>query len=156
MTNQVNVKFSQLFPVILEKMQEGASYQFTAFGNSMKPYIKGGIDCVTLSPIVCDIKKNDIVFYRREDGSFVLHRIIKVLPDHTYLLCGDNQFNLEPGITREQIFSILSNIERNGKSRSLHSLFSRLWCGMLPVRRLYLHVKSSTVFQIRKLIQKQQ
>ncbi len=154
MTNQIDVNFSQLFPIICKKMQEGASFQFTAFGSSMKPYIRGGIDCVTLSPVDRNIKKNDIVFYRRENGSFVLHRIIKVLPDHTYLLCGDNQFNKERGVTREQIFAILTKLERNGKHRSLHSLSSRLWCIILPVRRLYLHIKCSAGFCLRKLKQK--
>jgi len=82
------VSFEALFPIIKEELDRGESFAFTAFGNSMHPTIQGGIHRVTLSPIKDELKKGDILFYRRKNGVFVLHRLCKIEADGTLTFCG--------------------------------------------------------------------
>ena len=51
------------------------------------------------------LKEFDVALYVRGQNNFVLHRVIKVLPDG-YLMCGDSQFTLEK-VDEEQIFGIM-------------------------------------------------
>ncbi len=139
--NKERLSFEALYPLIRESMDHGDSFRFTAFGNSMHPFIKGGIDRVCLSPVREDVKKYDIIFYRRDNGMFVLHRVIGI-ENGAFILCGDNQYSVEEGILPRQILAILTEIERNGKIVPLSSLSHKIWCHSLFMRRFWLHVKS--------------
>lgn len=44
-------------------------------GISMLPLLRQGRDSVALRRVDSPIRRNDILFYRRPDGSFVLHRV---------------------------------------------------------------------------------
>jgi hypothetical protein len=44
-------------------------------------------------------KKYDVIFYRRENGQYVLHRIIKIKKDG-YVCRGDNQTAKEYPVSR--------------------------------------------------------
>lgn len=46
-------------------------------GTSMNPLLRQGIDSVVLTA-PNDIKKNDILLYKRANGQFVMHRAIKI------------------------------------------------------------------------------
>lgn len=154
MITHKKVRFEDLFPIIQEKISSGDSFTFCAFGVSMLPFIRNGKDLVTLGPIHDALSKNDIIFYRRENGQFVLHRIVKVCADGSYNLCGDNQFRIEKGIRKSQIIAKLDRLERNGKEISSDSLFSKIWCFFLPIRRFILHVKRSVMNRVKKRFQK--
>lgn len=151
MTSSKKVHFEELFPIIEETVAHGNEFSFCAFGSSMLPYIRNGKDLVTLGPVKNKLKRNDIIFYRREHGQFVLHRIVKVRQDQTYDLCGDNQFRIEKGIKAPQIIAVLVHLERDGKEIRLDSLISRLWCFFLPLRRFLLHVKSAILIRIKRI-----
>ncbi|MBE6712629.1 MAG: hypothetical protein E7580_03790 [Ruminococcaceae bacterium] len=148
------VRFEELYPIIEETLARGDRFSFCAFGVSMLPYIRNGKDVVTLGPVTDEYKPFDIIFYRRESGQFVLHRIVRVCSDGTFDLCGDNQFRIEKGIKREQIIAKLVGLERNGKNIDLSSAMTRIWCFFLPVRRFFLHLKSAAKYRIQKLIKK--
>ncbi len=150
MTINKSVHFSELFPLIEETIKKGDSFSFLAFGNSMKPYIKNGTHIVTLSPITTPCKKNDVIFYRRDDGPFVLHRIVAIEKNGTFTLCGDNQFSLEKGVRKDQIIARLSALEKNGKKIPIDSFDTDLWCFFLPIRRGMIRIYS----YLRKLIKK--
>lgn len=131
------IVFSKLFPLIEEKIDAGGNFTFTAFGNSMHPYLKNGKHRVTLSPIKDELRHGDVVFYRRKDGAFVLHRVVKIKNGIVYF-CGDNQFYLEPHTNTVQSIALLTGIEYNGKHRDPFGLGTRLWCATLPFRRFFL------------------
>ena len=67
-------------------------------------------------------KKHDIAFYKRLDGQFVLHRVMKIKKDGTYVMCGDNQFAFEEGIVPAQIIGYVSDIYRGEKKFSVRAL----------------------------------
>ncbi|MDR0889711.1 MAG: S24/S26 family peptidase [Oscillospiraceae bacterium] len=125
MTNKVNL--AELFPLIRETLSAGGSFTLTITGSSMYPFILGGRDRVTLSPITQELKKNDLPLYRRADGAFVLHRIVKVEKDGTYTCCGDHQWRAEKGLRREQMIAIATAYVRKGKALSNRNVPYRIY-----------------------------
>ena len=130
-----NSSFETLLPLVIDTLKRGDSITFTANGNSMHPYIQGGKHRVTLSPINDSVKKNDVIFYRRDNGVFVLHRVIRIHSDGTYDFCGDRQFKIESGICSHQLIAKMTYVQRNGKIISADSFASRIWCLFLPILR---------------------
>jgi hypothetical protein len=107
------VELNDLWPVIDEVISSGGEFQLTPYGISMLPLIRPGQDSVILvSPR--DLKKTDIVLYKRCDGSFVLHRIMLIQKDN-YIMCGDNQNYPERDIKKEQILALVKDIYRDGE-----------------------------------------
>lgn len=107
-------------------------------GYSMSPTLKHLRDRVILTdPKAVGIRRMDMVLYRRENGKYVLHRIIQCYPPERYLLNGDAQLWTEM-IRKEQIRAVVSSIERNGRRIScrnqVYLLYVRLWVCLKPVR----------------------
>ena len=154
MKTNKKVCFEELFPIIEETIKSGNQFSVCAFGISMLPFIRNGKDIVTLGPVKNELKANDIIFYRRPNGQFVLHRIVNVRSDNGYDLCGDNQYVIEKNVREEQIIAKLDRLEKNGKQIELSSFKARLWCRYLPLHRFFLHVKSAIRYRIKKLFKK--
>ena len=134
MNKTIKVSFEELYPLIENAIETGNNFSFVAFGNSMFPFIRGGKDKVTLSPVKAPLHKGDIIFYKRDCGTFVLHRITKTRGEQ-FELCGDNQFRIEKEIRMDQVIAVLTDVERNKKKLSLDSFSSKLWIAYLPLRR---------------------
>ena len=71
-------RLEQLLPLIQETLAQGKTFQFSPRGVSMQPMLIQGRDTVTLAPVDRELKKYDLPLYRRDNGAFVLHRIVKV------------------------------------------------------------------------------
>jgi len=138
MNKVVSASFAQLYPLITEAIEKGKSFTFTAFGSSMLPYIRNGKDQVTLSGLSEKPKVGDVIFYRRDNNTFVLHRIIKLEKDFL-ILCGDNQFTHER-VRSSQVIAKLTMIRRNGKPLDPNRFSTRIYVFFLPLRRFCLHV----------------
>ena len=114
-------------------------------GTSMLPLLKQETDLVVICKISAPLKPRDIVLYQRDNGTFVLHRVIKVHGD-SYTMRGDNCSQLEHGIRRGQILGKLTQIVRDGKSIDLASrsyeAYARIMAAALPRR---VRVKVGTV-----------
>ena len=154
MTINKSVSLQDLFPIIKQKINEDQSFTFRACGVSMLPYIRNGKDLVTLGKIKEPLKKNDIVFYRRANGQFVLHRIVQIRDGRTIDLCGDHQFRIEKGVLPEQMIAKLIRLERDGREVSLSGGMSKIWCFFLPVRRLSLRILFPVKICLRPLFKK--
>ncbi len=128
--------------IIQEVLDSGGEFQLYPRGSSMLPLIQEGRDWVRLIQKGNALHRNDIILYHRSDGSFVLHRIVKIRKDG-YVLCGDNQIQLETGIQEDQVIALVKEIGRKGRSISNHSfwlrLYERIW-GCLPFRKLYFQI----------------
>ena len=89
-------------------------------------------------------KKHDIAFYRRKNGQFVLHRVMRICSDGTYVMCGDNQCVLEKGIEPSQIIAYVSEIYRKEKKLHLegagYSLYVYFWT-LMPIRKTVMLTK---------------
>lgn len=117
-------------------------------GDSMCPLIREGRDKVVISPKPQGrLSKYDVPLYRRDDGKYVLHRIMKVRKND-YLICGDNRYYLEEGIDDHHIIGVMTGIIRNGEtlrvSDSRYRLYVVVWCWRIPflIRRIALKARS--------------
>ena len=65
---------------IADSLSKGSEVNLTVTGDSMYPLFKSRVDTVVLAmpKNTKSVKKRDIVFYRRDDGSYILHRILKI------------------------------------------------------------------------------
>lgn len=137
------VRLELLLPLIEEQLQNGQSVRFIPNGTSMMPMLRDGMDQVLLSPLPARLKKYDLPLYRRENGQFVLHRVVAV--GETYTCVGDNQFDLEHGLRHEQMIGVVTAFTRNGKTYNVNSLSYRLYCRLWYysrfLRRIYRRVK---------------
>lgn len=119
----------QLMPLIEEYLAQGKPVKFSPRGISMLPMLRQGVDSVILESHKGVLRKYDIPLYRRDDGCFVLHRVVKV--GKTYTCIGDNQFVLEKGIRQDQIIAIVTGFYRGTKYYSVNNmgylLYSRVW-----------------------------
>lgn len=148
-----SVRLEQLLPLIQERLASGESVQFTPQGTSMRPTIYGGRDQVVLSPLPEKLKKYDLPLYRRDDGQFVLHRIVKV--GKTYTCVGDNQFILEEGVPQEWMIALTSGFVRKGKYYSVDSfgyrVYCRLWHWTRPIRYFVLRYGQAILRRLKRI-----
>lgn len=149
MNNIENVSLADAIDVIEEILSSGGDFKMFPRGTSMLPLIKQNIDSVVIKRHEGPLKKHDIAFYRRADGSFVLHRVMKVCRDGRYVMCGDNQTRLERGVPHEAVIAVVTRICKKDKELSLSSVKYRLykffWTKM-PIRR--------AVFLIRRILRR--
>ncbi|MBQ8850717.1 MAG: S24/S26 family peptidase [Clostridia bacterium] len=143
--------------VIEEILSGGGEFRMYPKGTSMLPLIVQGKDSVVLKRnFECAAKKHDIAFYRRTNGQFVLHRVMKICDDGTYVMCGDNQTELEYGIKKEQIIGYVDRIYKEDKEHSLdsfgHRLYLFFWCFM-PYRKTWRFVKGK-FFGLKRRLKK--
>ncbi len=110
---------------------------YTNVGDSMLPLIRQGRDLLVIKPKTGRLKKYDIPLYRRDSGQYVLHRVLKVRPDD-YMICGDNRWSREYGITDRHVVGVLTAIIRDGKEIPMTDwrlrLYAHLWCDLFPLR----------------------
>ena len=128
-----------LMPLILETLDTGHSVHFSPMGTSMLPMLRQGIDRVTLSPLPEKLCKYDLPLYQRDNGQYVLHRIIQT--GETYTCMGDNQFWKESGLRHDQMIAIVTAFYRGKKQYDVHSpvylLYCRFWHYSRPIRRIW-------------------
>ena len=133
-------RLEALMPLFREQLALGNTVRFSPRGISMLPMLRQGRDQVVLSPLPETLKKYDLPLYQRDNGQYVLHRIVEVKAD-TYTCMGDNQFQKEPGLRREQMIAVVSAFCRNGREYSVrdwrYRLYCRVWYGTRHLRRLW-------------------
>lgn len=127
-----------------EEIQQRGRLIYTNVGDSMLPLIRQGKDLLIISKVEGRLKKYEVPLYKRDSGQYVLHRILKVR-DQDYVICGDNRYQKEYGITDRHIIGVLTGIVRDGKEISVdcikYKLYVHLWCDFFYVRAFVLRMK---------------
>ena len=104
---------------------------YTNVGDSMKPLIRQDRDILIIEKKEGRLKKYDVPLYKRDSGQYVLHRVLKVRSDD-YVICGDNRYSKEYGITDRNIIGVLTAVVRNGREISMtdirYRIYVHLWC----------------------------
>ncbi len=127
-------RLEDLLPLIEAQLAAGKAVRFSPKGTSMLPMLRQGIDSIVLTPLPGKLKKYDLPLYRRDNGHFVLHRIVKV--EETYTCVGDNQFQLERGIRHDQMIGLVTEFYRGEKHYSVRSFRYRCYCRFWYYTRL--------------------
>ncbi len=121
-----------------EILSRGGSVEMTVTGGSMEPMLHGGVSRVRLAP-PRELRRGDLPLYRRENGSFVLHRVTAVSCGG-YTCCGDAQYICEKNVPRGSIVAVTEAFMRSDRWRSVSSagygLYWRLRLASRPVRRM--------------------
>jgi len=105
----------------------------------MLPFLREGRDTVCIERFTGRLKRLDVAFYRNAGGAFVLHRVVRVLPDG-YDICGDHLLAAERGVPDSRVLGIMTGFFRGGRYIPCISLPYRLlssaWAMLRPVRVL--------------------
>lgn len=124
---------------LLKLLDETPAVPLVVSGSSMTPFLAPGRDAVYLSAVSEPLKCGDVVLYRRRNGRYILHRILRVNGD-SYTMIGDAQHIAEPGIRRDQILAVVTAVRRKGKLLRRGSFrwvfFEKIWNHMIPLRPL--------------------
>ena len=116
---------------------------YTNVGDSMYPLIQPR-DLLVIKSSSGGLKRLDVPLYKRDNGQYVLHRIVKKRGGE-YVMCGDNRVDYEYGITDRHILGVLTAIIRNGERLSVydrrHKLYAHLHCDFIFLRRIILMIK---------------
>ncbi len=119
---------------------------YTNTGDSMMPLLRQHRDLLVIKPKPEGrLHRLDVPLYKRDNGKYILHRVLWVR-QHDYIICGDNQWCPERGITDRHIIGILDAVVRDGKTIPLRStpdhphvslkywLYMHLWCDLYLLR----------------------
>lgn len=139
---------------IEQVLREKGFFATTAKGISMLPLIRPERDTIVIKTPNTDLKKFDVVLYKRKNGTYILHRILAIQPDG-YVLCGDNQVQKEYGVQREQIIGVLDGVYRDQNYVDMksyrHRLYTRVWCSSILLRKCAL-LGIRVLRRLRKII----
>ena len=134
--NDRMIPLKELLPIIEQTLAEGKTVRFTPEGTSMRPMLTGGQDSVVLAPLPDRLRRYDAVLYRRDNGQFVLHRVLSG-NGREYICMGDAQFAPER-VRQDQMLAVVQSFTHRGKqipvSSAGYRLYCRLWCGSRPAR----------------------
>lgn len=137
------VRLEQLMPLIREQLEAGRSVRFAPRGTSMLPMLRQGKDKVVLSSVSGALRKYDIPLYQRDNGQYVLHRVVKA--GDTYTCIGDNQYEREPGIRQDQVIAVVTAFTRGDREIPVtdpgYRCYCRLWHWTRPARHLLARAK---------------
>lgn len=156
--NNGTVYLSDTIELIQEVLDSGGEFRLYPKGVSMLPLIRQEKDSVLLKKRIDSLNepllRHEIAFYQRENGQFVLHRVMKIEKDGTYTMCGDNQLYWEKGIRKEQIIGYVSQIYKKEKALSWNSLGYRIYVKIymcMPIRKLFFFPRRVCSFIKRRL-----
>ena len=99
---------------------------YTSVGDSMLPFIRSGKDLLVIEKPQGRLKKYDVPLYRRDSGQYVIHRVLKVR-ENDYVICGDNRWQRETGITDRHILGVMTGFVRDGKQHAVTEKGYRLY-----------------------------
>lgn len=116
-------------------------------GTSMMPLLKEGRDRVELEPCSQErLKKGDVVLYKKNDGTLVLHRIIKTENREFFTVLGDHQFKNAERVNKNQIIAVACGFFIKGRyvteKTRWYRMYKKIWLCNLNFRRIILAVLS--------------
>lgn len=127
-----------------ELLQKDGYIIYTNVGFSMMPLLRQKRDILEIRRQNTErCRKYDVILYKR-GGQYILHRILKVLPDG-YLIAGDHCVTVENDIKDKDILGVMTRVIRDGKvitpDNIWYKLYVHIWCDIYPVRMLLIQTK---------------
>lgn len=135
-----NVSFSRSdFQELWREIENGSEYPLRVTGSSMYPFLIHDVSTVTIrKPESYCFKKGQILLFITPDGSYVLHRVFRVIDGDQLLMNGDHLTRLEP-ITTKAVCAVVTKIRRKKRTVSVDSVYYRalvwIWMTLYPCRK---------------------
>lgn len=134
-----------------ELVETGEEVAVPVSGSSMTPFLGDSRDWILMKKPERQFRVGDMVFYQRNSGQFVMHRIYKVKPEGCYMI-GDSQWQQEGPIAKEQIFAYIIKVKRKekwiGPGNLCWEFFEHIWIRLVPLRKsltkIYLVLKGKS------------
>ena len=132
------IPMESLAELLSLQMESGGVARLVVTGSSMHPTLRHRKDAVFLRSVERELKRGDLILYRRANGRFVLHRIVSKPKGDMFFCAGDNQWQKET-VTASQVVAVTDGFIRNNKPCREDDWRYRLWVAfwivLLPVRR---------------------
>ena len=130
---------------IEESLEQNGYFIYTNVGSSMMPFLRHRKDIIEIRKKENErCKRYDIVLYKHAN-QYILHRVLRVLPDGKYIIAGDNNTFLEKDITDDHILGVVTQVIRNGKTIKMddwrYLTYVHLWSDFYPIRKGILKTK---------------
>lgn len=149
-----SIPMEELMPVLQLQMEQGGQAFLTVTGSSMLPMVTPHRDRVWLVPCPEQLRCGDVILYRRDNGQYVLHRIVRL--SQPMICCGDNQWKAE-AVRPDQAIALVTAFDRDGKHYTTHAWTYRLYVLMMTrlffMRRAYIAVRRR-LGRIRRYLQR--
>lgn len=133
------VNAREYIAMLADLAEDGREVSMIVTGSSMNPFLCHGRDVVFFSRPDRPLRPGDMVFYKRADGQYVMHRIVRQYDQQRFDMIGDAQLDIERGVSRGQIFALVTRVQRKGKEIGPGNFwwvfFAHVWRRMIPVRR---------------------
>ena len=120
----------QYVPLIREVIDSDGEFRLYPRGTSMLPLLRQGVDSVALVK-AGKTKRGDLLFYQRQSGQYVLHRVVSVRRDGTLWFSGDNHMTVEKGIEQGQIIASTTAVFRGEKRKECTAFGMRVYAKMM-------------------------
>lgn len=137
------VPMEQLAQLLAVQLDNGLA-PLRVTGSSMHPTLRDRKDTVFLKAVCDPLRKGDLILYLRDNGSYILHRIVRIKRDGTLVCSGDNQY-LPEAVETKQVLAVVESFRRGKKTVSsddrLYRIYVWLWVSLFPVRRPILAVR---------------
>lgn len=129
--------------VVEKELNETGKYLTITKGISMNPLFHEACEQVVIEKSN-EYKNMDVVLFKRDNGEYVLHRIVKTTNDY-YLISGDNLADLEK-VYKRQILGVMTSFYRNDKNYKLdnigYKLYVLFYCRPYYIRIFYIKVRN--------------
>lgn len=122
---------------IEEQLQQDGYILSLSAGASMRPMLTQRTEQLLIEKLSDDPKVNDVVLFKRRNGKYVLHRIVRRCGEN-YLIRGDNCYDKEI-VYSDQIIGILKGFYRRSKyidcgANRTYLCYVAIWRITYPVR----------------------
>ena len=129
-------------------LQNDGVFVSTTSGVSMVPMLRDRRDTIIVVKNEERLKKYDVALYKRGD-SYVLHRVVKVLPD-SYIIRGDNCIAKEYGITDGDVLGKLNSFYRKEKEINMNGAAYKIYSRIIVVLHPFVSFKIKLLARIRR------
>ena len=125
-----------------EVLKNNETSYFLTSGASMKPLLRTHKDIVVISCTSRPVSVGEVVLYRKTGADkLVLHRIIGVKQEGTYIIRGDNTYSNEY-VPQSDILGVMTAVYRSGKyidckKSVLYKIYVKLNGFFYPVRLIF-------------------
>ena len=133
------VDTNEYVSVLRELAEEGRVVSMLVVGSSMSPFLCHKRDYIYFTKPDRELRRGDMVFYQRDTGQYVMHRIYKRKKDGYYMV-GDAQTQIEGPLRRDQIFARIIKVKRKGRiiepGNFWWEFFEHVWIRIIPLRKV--------------------
>ena len=133
------VDTNEYVTVLRELAGEGRVVSMLIAGSSMSPFLCHNRDYIYFTKPDRELRRGDMVFYQRDTGQYVMHRVYKRKKDGYYMV-GDAQTQIEGPLRRDQIFARIIKVKRKGRiiepGNFWWEFFEHVWIRIIPLRKV--------------------